>query len=68
MSVDEDYVKSPCVRVCTLDERGVCIGCRRTIDEIRAWGGMDAAARRALVRDLEGRRPAGARPWFTRRG
>lgn len=60
MSVDEDYVKSPCVRVCTLDAAGVCIGCLRSIDEIKAWGGMSPEARRTLVRELEGRRQAGA--------
>jgi predicted Fe-S protein YdhL (DUF1289 family) len=29
---------SPCVKLCELDdERQYCIGCLRTLDEIRAW-------------------------------
>jgi len=28
---------SPCVQVCELDSDFVCIGCRRTIDEVLKW-------------------------------
>jgi predicted Fe-S protein YdhL (DUF1289 family) len=31
-------VPSPCIDVCTLDRRDVCLGCGRHIDEIAAWG------------------------------
>jgi predicted Fe-S protein YdhL (DUF1289 family) len=30
-------VSSPCIHLCKLDDRGVCIGCFRTMDEIAAW-------------------------------
>ncbi|MHC1706664.1 MAG: DUF1289 domain-containing protein [Bacteroidales bacterium] len=30
-------VKSPCIDVCTLDQEGVCLGCKRTKEEIRDW-------------------------------
>ena len=34
-------MKSPCVKVCQMDPRlGVCLGCKRTLDEIARWGGM----------------------------
>lgn len=73
MPVDEDYVPSPCVRLCTLDEAGVvCVGCFRTLDEIKAWGTLDADGRRAVIAAADGRRaerqPPGARSWFRRRG
>lgn len=55
MSFDEDHVPSPCTRVCTLDDARVCIGCKRTVDEIKAWRGLTPDAKRALLRDLEGR-------------
>ncbi len=42
-------VESPCIKVCVLDERQVCIGCLRTLDEIAAWERMDTATRRAVV-------------------
>ena len=43
-------VPSPCIDVCRMDEKtGWCEGCLRTIDEIAAWGGLDAATRRAIL-------------------
>lgn len=30
-------VKSPCRNVCTLDNKGKCVGCFRTIEEIANW-------------------------------
>jgi predicted Fe-S protein YdhL (DUF1289 family) len=31
-------VKSPCIKICKLDEKSVsCIGCGRTIEEITNW-------------------------------
>lgn len=53
---DESYVPSPCVRVCTLDDDAVCLGCLRTLDEIKDWGRMAPDEKRALLRALEGRR------------
>lgn len=44
-------VPSPCIGVCRLDAAGGhCIGCLRTVEEIGAWSGMDAAARAAVLR------------------
>ena len=52
-----DTVASPCVSVCVmLPEAGVCAGCFRTLDEIAAWGALDAAARRAVLAALPARR------------
>ena len=42
-----DYVPSPCISVCVMDADGVlCTGCFRTLDEIAAWGMLDADAKR----------------------
>ena len=30
-------VVSPCVSICRLDEKNICIGCGRTKKEIREW-------------------------------
>ena len=52
----DDYVKSPCVRVCELDAgRRVCVGCLRTVEEITRWGGMTPDERRAVLAALPGR-------------
>jgi uncharacterized protein len=34
---------SPCVKICVLDEAGMCRGCLRTLDEIARWSSMTAA-------------------------
>jgi predicted Fe-S protein YdhL (DUF1289 family) len=50
-------VKSPCVEVCQLNaERGMCIGCFRTLDEIARWSEMDDAQREAVLAALPARR------------
>jgi predicted Fe-S protein YdhL (DUF1289 family) len=49
-------VPSPCIDVCRLDARGLCIGCRRTIEEISEWPAASEARRREILRALELRR------------
>ena len=52
---DED-VPSPCISVCKMNEdRSYCIGCFRSIPEIRAWAGADAAQRLAIWQQLAAR-------------
>jgi len=47
---------SPCINVCSLDERGYCRGCYRSRDEIAGWTRMSAAEQWAVVRAAEERR------------
>ena len=55
----QDRVPSPCRRQCTLDEDSLrCLGCLRTLAEIKAWRTMDPAGQRALLAVLEERRSA----------
>ena len=49
---------SPCVSICTLDERGVCRGCFRTLAEIADWTRMTAADQWATVARADARRLA----------
>ena len=52
-----DAVASPCINVCRIDARtGWCEGCRRTIDEIAAWGGMADEGRLEVLARLDERR------------
>lgn len=44
-----DPLQSPCVRNCCLDDRDVCLGCGRTLDEIRAWSGLSESQRRDVL-------------------
>lgn len=52
----DDEPRSPCVRQCCLDDDAVCLGCGRHIDEITAWHGADAAARRVILERAAARR------------
>ena len=54
-------VESPCVRLCTLGDDDICVGCLRSIDEICAWGSADDDERRAILEQVAARREARAR-------
>jgi len=50
-------VKSPCIKVCQMDpQRGMCIGCYRTLDEIARWAGMSDMERDRVLSVLPERR------------
>lgn len=52
-------VRSPCIKVCTMDPaRGVCLGCCRTLEEIARWGAMTDAERERVMAGLKARRKA----------
>ena len=53
-----DEVDSPCVDICLIHPRsGLCLGCRRSGDEIDRWSEMSPAERRAITAALPGRDP-----------
>jgi hypothetical protein len=57
-----DEIDSPCVKICIIHpESGLCLGCRRSIDEISRWSRMAAAERRDITAALPGRDPGPAR-------
>ncbi len=33
----QDFVASPCVSICCLDDQDICLGCFRHLDEITGW-------------------------------
>jgi predicted Fe-S protein YdhL (DUF1289 family) len=46
-------VPSPCVSLCKMDvERRYCMGCMRTIPEIKAWSTADDDYKRAVWAEL----------------
>lgn len=36
-------INSPCVRNCCLNEQDICLGCFRSLDEIKLWGRSDTS-------------------------
>ncbi|MGJ0513961.1 DUF1289 domain-containing protein [Methylocystis sp.] len=51
-------VDSPCVKICELDQDGVCAGCGRTRAEIAGWTSMSEAQKAKVVELAEQRRSA----------
>jgi hypothetical protein len=49
MADPRDEVSSPCIGVCALDERDVCIGCYRSAAEIAAWSSLGNEEKRAVL-------------------
>lgn len=49
-------IASPCINICTLDQRsGLCMGCKRTVEEITRWTSYSDQQRAALMKELPGR-------------
>jgi len=49
-------IASPCINVCQFDNAtNECMGCRRTIDEIRDWIIMTAEEKLAVLARIDGR-------------
>ncbi len=49
-------IKSPCINVCEIDDGGLCAGCMRTVEEIRAWKAAPQREKAAIVARAEKRR------------
>ncbi len=55
-----NIVPSPCVAVCRMDDAtGLCLGCWRTLDELRQWSEADRSTRLAIWDAVERRAAAG---------
>jgi uncharacterized protein len=48
-------VPSPCVLICRIED-GECVGCKRTIDEIRDWIIMSEYEQKKLLHELKWRK------------
>lgn len=56
----EVLVASPCVQVCKLDARDICIGCGRSLREIAAWSSATAEQKQRIVEHARQRRAQNA--------
>jgi len=45
--------KSPCIRLCRLDQNDICVGCKRTRDEIGNWSSMSDRQREQVMDRLQ---------------
>lgn len=46
-------MKSPCRRVCKLDDQQICIGCGRTWTEIKEWNTYSDEQRQNVIDKLK---------------
>lgn len=42
-------IDSPCIKVCKTDLNDICIGCRRTRDEIGDWSKLNNEQKQAIL-------------------
>lgn len=49
----ETNIKSPCNNICKLDDNDVCIGCKRTIEEIAKWSTYSDEEKLEVIKRLE---------------
>ena len=45
-------ISTPCVGVCRLGARGICVGCGRTIEQIATWGDISETERQRIMAKL----------------
>lgn len=53
-----DAPESPCIRSCCLDNKDICLGCFRHIDEILAWQKLNAQQKTTIINTCDERRKA----------
>ena len=48
-----DEIDSPCIDICTIDrDSGECIGCGRTVEEVRNWTNFDNLKKKQILENL----------------
>jgi hypothetical protein len=63
MSSAQPKIESPCVLICSIDDKtGLCFGCGRTRDEIALWGSMTHETRSDIMGELDSRLSKVERP------
>lgn len=50
-----DNPKSPCINICQINEEGICIGCKRTLEEISEWSIMSKYEKLEILKDIKSR-------------
>ncbi|AIY64643.1 DUF1289 domain-containing protein [Pseudoalteromonas piratica] len=54
--MSETNIKSPCVENCCLNDKDVCLGCFRTLDEILSWSSMSLSQKQTTLNLCEQRK------------
>ena len=54
-------MESPCIRNCCLRDDDICMGCYRSLDEIKGWSAASEALKHEYCRKAEARRELAVR-------
>jgi len=49
-------INSPCVRHCCLDDNDVCLGCFRSLEEIKQWQAASKKQKRIILTKVASRK------------
>jgi uncharacterized protein len=58
MSDTDSAVQSPCIGNCCLDDNLTCLGCFRSLEEIKEWGVVDNRRRDVILQNAKQRKAA----------
>ena len=58
MSDMDRLAQSPCIRNCCLDDDDTCLGCFRSLEEIKEWSLVDDHRRQTILGNAQQRKAA----------
>lgn len=53
--MNAEVPSSPCISVCVLDEKDICMGCYRSADEITDWAMASPQQKREILQQVQSR-------------
>jgi uncharacterized protein len=56
--MSNSFSQSPCIRNCCLDDDLTCLGCFRSLEEIKEWGVVDNHRRSIILQNAKQRKEA----------
>jgi predicted Fe-S protein YdhL (DUF1289 family) len=54
--MSQPEISSPCIRNCCLDDRDICVGCYRSLDEIKQWQRASTEDKKRMLVNIEQRK------------
>ncbi|QIR14392.1 DUF1289 domain-containing protein [Shewanella aestuarii] len=62
-SDNTEFIPSPCIRQCCLDQQDICLGCHRSLKEILSWQNLTETQKADLVETLKARELKRSKPF-----
>jgi len=57
-------IESPCVRHCCLDDHDICLGCFRSLEEIKQWQAAANEQRQKILNNVASRKAQSKHSWY----